>query len=91
MDDFKNEEVATFVSYAMTFDNCEEAMRQFKSKLGKEGPQVRTLRMWRQRYDSWHGAVMILIENGADFVSRIMAVTSKSQNFLRSDWRQVAI
>lgn len=50
MDDFTNEEVATVVSYAIAFDNCEEALRRFKSKFGKEGPQVRTLRKWRQRF-----------------------------------------
>ena len=43
MDDFTNKEMATVVSYAIAFDNCEEEMRRFKSKFGKEGPQVRTL------------------------------------------------
>lgn len=50
MEDFTNEEIATVVSYAITFDNCEEALRQFTTKFNKEGPQVRTLRKWRQRF-----------------------------------------
>ena len=50
MDDFTNEEVATVVCYAVDFENCEETLRQFKSKFGKEGPQVRTLRKWCQRF-----------------------------------------
>ena len=59
MDDSTNEEVATVVSYAIAFDNCEEAMRQFKSKFDKEGSQVRTLRKWHQRYDSWRGVAWL--------------------------------
>ena len=50
MDDFTNEEVATVVSYAVDFENCEEALRRFKSKFGKEVPQVKLLRKWRQRF-----------------------------------------
>ena len=60
MDDFTNEEVATVVSYTIAFNKCEEAMRRFKSKFGKEGPKVRTLWKWLQRYDSWCGVAMIL-------------------------------
>lgn len=50
MDDYTNEEIATAVSYAIAFENCEEALRRFKEKFGKNGPQVRTLRKWRQRF-----------------------------------------
>ena len=39
MDDFTNEEVATVVSYSITFENCDEALRRFKTKFTKDGPQ----------------------------------------------------
>ena len=47
---YENHEIATVVSYAITFENCEEARRQFQKKFNKDAPPVRTIREWRKRF-----------------------------------------
>ena len=47
--DFDTREIATIVSFAITF-NCEEARRMFLEKFGKDPPPARTLRDWKTRF-----------------------------------------
>ena len=47
--DLTNSEIATIVSFAVTF-NCEEARRMFTEKFQKEPPPARTLRDWKARF-----------------------------------------
>ena len=47
---YENPEIATVVSYVVTFENCEEARRQFQQKFSKAAPPVRTIRDWRKRF-----------------------------------------
>ena len=47
--DFTNCEIASIVSFAITF-NCEEARRLILERFGKEPPPVRTLRDWKARF-----------------------------------------
>ena len=47
--DFTNCEIASIVSFAITF-NCEEATRLFLERFGKEPPPVRALRDLKARF-----------------------------------------
>ena len=47
--DFTNCEIASVVSFAITF-NCEEARRRFLERFGKEPSPVRTLCDWKARF-----------------------------------------
>ena len=47
--DFTKSEIATIVSFAITF-NCEEARRLFLKRFGKESPPVRTFRDCKARF-----------------------------------------
>ena len=47
--DFDAREIATIVSFAITF-NCEEARIMFSEKFGKDPPPARTLRDWKARF-----------------------------------------
>ena len=47
--DFTNCEIATIVSYSVTYD-CEKARRMFEDNFNKQPPPARTLRDWKTRF-----------------------------------------
>lgn len=47
---YSNEEIAKIVSYAISYDNCEQARRRYTDEYNKEAPPVRTIRDWRKRF-----------------------------------------
>ena len=47
--DFTNVEIATIVSYSVTYD-CEKARRMFEDNFNKQPPPARTLRDWKTRF-----------------------------------------
>lgn len=47
---YSNEEIAKIVSYAISYDNCEQARRRYAEEYNKEAPPVRTIRDWKKRF-----------------------------------------
>lgn len=47
--DFTHVEIATIVSYSVTYD-CEKARRMFEENFNKQPPPARTLRDWKTRF-----------------------------------------
>ena len=47
---YSNEEIDKIVSYAISYDNCEQARRRYTEEYNKESPPVRTIRDWKKRF-----------------------------------------
>ena len=47
---YSNEEIAKIVSYAISYDNCEQARRCYTDEYNKEAPPLRTIRDLKKRF-----------------------------------------